>query len=150
MIQDILIHDALGVGRAGLFAGCWLLENLLCRSVERAVAVLRDRRSTKAIETYNQVEYLIRYSMALKHRLGIPFRKSTTADLSNDSPYKFQNGTPSIPFIARLENLVLVDPALIRDDYSPRTQPPSIIHPVATAAASTTAASTSDVYAPQT
>ncbi|CEP16125.1 hypothetical protein [Parasitella parasitica] len=117
--HNVLAHCRGGVGRAGLFAGCWLLENLLCRSVERTVFVLRERRSTKAIETYAQAEYLIRYSMALNYRLGLPFRATTTTDLSRDIPFESQNGSPSIPFIAKLENSVLVDPALIQDDLLP-------------------------------
>ncbi|KAI8647396.1 protein-tyrosine phosphatase-like protein [Parasitella parasitica] len=117
--NNVLAHCRGGVGRAGLFAGCWLLENLLCRSVERTVFVLRERRSTKAIETYAQAEYLIRYSMALNYRLGLPFRATTTTDLSRDIPFESQNGSPSIPFIAKLENLVLVDPVLIQDDLLP-------------------------------
>jgi hypothetical protein len=141
----------IGVGRAGLFAACWLLENLLCRSVERAVFVLRERRSAKAIETYSQVEYLIRYSMALNHRLGLPFRETTTTDLNQEIPYESEGGTPSIPFIAKLENLILVDPALIQDDYRPRVQPPPsvVLHATETAAA-TTVTTTSEVYAPRT
>ncbi|GAN05360.1 conserved hypothetical protein [Mucor ambiguus] len=117
--NNVLAHCRGGVGRAGLFAGCWLLENLLCRSVERTVHVLRERRSSKAIETYAQAEYLIRYAMALNHRLGLPFRATTTTDLSRNIPFESESGSPSIPFIAKLENLVLVDPALIQDDLLP-------------------------------
>ena len=134
--NNVLAHCRGGVGRAGLFAGCWLLENLLCRSVERTVFVLRERRSTKAIETYAQAEYLIRYSMALNHRLGLPFRATTTTDLGRDIPFESESGSPSIPFIAKLENLVLVDPALIQDDLLPvdastaavSTPPPASVH----------------------
>ncbi|CAO3642370.1 unnamed protein product [Mucor fragilis] len=117
--NNVLAHCRGGVGRAGLFAGCWLLENLLCRSVERTVYILRERRSSKAIETYAQAEYLIRYAMALNHRLGLPFRATTTTDLSRDIPFESESGSPSIPFIAKLENLTLVDPSLIQDDLLP-------------------------------
>jgi hypothetical protein len=113
--------------------------------------VLRDRRSTKAIETYNQAEYLIRYSMALNHRLGLPFRKTTTTDLNQEIPYESESGTPSIPFIAKLENLILVDPVLIQDEYHPRTQySPSIVHHATATTAATTATTISEVYAPRT
>ncbi|KAG1085763.1 hypothetical protein G6F42_021259 [Rhizopus arrhizus] len=117
--NNVLAHCRGGVGRAGLFAGCWLLENLLSRSVERTVCILRERRSSKAIETYAQAEYLVRYLMALNQRLGIPFRATTAADLNSDIPFESESGSPSIPFIAKLENLISVDPALIQDDLPP-------------------------------
>ena len=52
----------LGVGRAGLFACCWLLKNLYCLSAERAIRYIRIRRSPKAIETMRQAEFIIHYS----------------------------------------------------------------------------------------
>jgi hypothetical protein len=54
-----------GVGRAGLFACCWLLNNTLCMTAERAIRFVRVRRSPKAIETMRQAEYVIRYYQAL-------------------------------------------------------------------------------------
>ncbi|KAI8969321.1 protein-tyrosine phosphatase-like protein, partial [Mycotypha africana] len=68
---NVLAHCRGGVGRAGLLAGCWMMENLLCKNVERAVSVLRQRRSIKAIETCIQAEYLVRYSVDVHKRLGI-------------------------------------------------------------------------------
>ncbi|KAF1803459.1 protein-tyrosine phosphatase-like protein [Mucor lusitanicus] len=138
--HNVLAHCRGGVGRAGLFAGCWLLENLLCRSVERTVYILRERRSSKAIETYAQAEYLIRYAMALNHRLGLPFRATTTTDLSRDIPFESESGSPSIPFIAKLENLVLVDPALIQDDLLPVDEATTLDEALPSATHTTTAA----------
>lgn len=62
-------HDTLsffdpitGVGRAGLFACCWLLKNLYCLSPERAIRFVRIRRSPKAIETMRQAEFIVQYA----------------------------------------------------------------------------------------
>ncbi|KAH9945641.1 phosphatases II [Amylocystis lapponica] len=106
LIQDytlrgslLLVHCRGGVGRAGLFACCWMLKLGLCgwidtvpradiaftapenlpgpaqmgssqpesgavrrdtmQLVERVIAVVRRRRSPKAIETYEQVKFLV-------------------------------------------------------------------------------------------
>ncbi|KAI8366294.1 protein-tyrosine phosphatase-like protein [Choanephora cucurbitarum] len=112
--HHVLAHCRGGVGRAGLFAGCWLLENLLCKSVERTVFVLRERRSTKAIETYAQAEYLIRYAMALNQRLGITYKPVLTHESMHELPYESEaNGSPSLPFIAKLEQLILLNPNIL-------------------------------------
>lgn len=103
------------MGRAGLFAGCWLLENQLCKSVERAVYILREQRSPKAIETLAQVEYLIKYAMSVNKRLGLQF-KMTETDTSGDIIQRTPNGAPSIPLIAKLENQVFIDPDIILKD----------------------------------
>lgn len=50
------------MGRAGVFACCWLLSNLYCLSAERAIRYVRIRRSPKAIETMRQAEFIIHYS----------------------------------------------------------------------------------------
>ncbi|KAG0181465.1 hypothetical protein DFQ28_011253 [Apophysomyces sp. BC1034] len=60
--ENVLTHCRGGVGRAGLFACCWLLKNLLCLSAERAIRYIRIRRSAKAIETMRQAEFVIHYS----------------------------------------------------------------------------------------
>jgi protein tyrosine phosphatase len=90
--KDVLVHCRGGVGRAGVFAACWLLRLGLCgwietevrtgdrsldgvmqevgaglglirrdtlQMVERAIAVVRRRRSVKAVETYEQVKFLV-------------------------------------------------------------------------------------------
>lgn len=114
---DFILTFCIGVGRAGLFAGCWLLENFLCRTVERAVYVLRERRSSKAIETYTQAEFLIRYAMSINQKYNLTFKGATITDLETQVPNDFENGLPSIPFIAKLENQILVDPALANDEY---------------------------------
>lgn len=107
------------MGRAGLFAACWMLENLLCRSVERAVYILREQRSPKAIETLAQVKYLLKYSMELNKRLGLTLKKTQTTDLSSDIIPRTSNGAPSIPLIAKLENELLIEPSLIKDQFTP-------------------------------
>lgn len=62
----ILVHCRGGVGRAGLMACCWMLKLGLCgwerestALVERAITVVRRRRSVKAIETFEQVRFLV-------------------------------------------------------------------------------------------
>lgn len=82
----ILVHCRGGVGRAGLVACCWALKLGLCgwietgegppgairrdtlQLVERAVDTLRRRRSVKAIETYEQVKFLVDYVEFLRTR----------------------------------------------------------------------------------
>ncbi|KAF9222636.1 phosphatases II [Gyrodon lividus] len=101
---SVLVHCRGGVGRAGLFACCWMLKLGLCgwietdvgprpagastepevkdgdtpekmfqwdsntvvrrdtlQLVERAIGVVRRRRSVKAIETLEQVQFLVEY-----------------------------------------------------------------------------------------
>lgn len=106
----------IGVGRAGLFAACWLLENFLCRTVERAVYVLRERRSAKAIETYAQAEFLIRYAMSINQRCNQTFKGRTISDVDYIHVKEDKNVLPSIQFIAKLENVILVDPSLAQDE----------------------------------
>jgi protein-tyrosine phosphatase len=84
---NVLVHCRGGVGRAGLISCCWMLKLGLCGAVrgslgrgngniggflpgggvrrdtlelvERIVSVVRRRRSIKAIETYEQVRFLV-------------------------------------------------------------------------------------------
>lgn len=113
-----------GVGRAGLFAACWLLENQLCSTVERAVGVLRERRSMKAIETYTQAEYLVRYSRAMHN---IPFTENTELHI----PSGIDNfTTPSLAVIAKLENYMIYDPATrVKDDFAATLPPQDTLTP---------------------
>ncbi|KAI9471915.1 MAG: hypothetical protein EXX96DRAFT_340684 [Benjaminiella poitrasii] len=100
-----LTFTLLGVGRAGLLAGCWLLENSLCKDVERTVTVLRQRRSAKAIETCVQAEFLIRYAMTVNRPLD-----NTNQDLvvfeGPQAPCVLEAGPPSLPIIAELERFI--------------------------------------------
>ncbi|KAN0111489.1 phosphatases II [Russula decolorans] len=79
----VLAHCRGGVGRAGLVACCWMLKLGLCgwvsasenagpvdegqvrrdtlEQVVRAIGIVRRRRSLKAIETYEQVKFLVGY-----------------------------------------------------------------------------------------
>jgi protein-tyrosine phosphatase len=82
----ILVHCRGGVGRAGLVACCWALKLGLCgwietgasapgtvrrdtlQLVERMISSIRRRRSVKAIETYEQVKFLVDYVEFLRER----------------------------------------------------------------------------------
>jgi len=81
----VLVHCRGGVGRAGLVACCWMIKVGLCGFptednnynhtsiqntgirestldlVEKAIVVIRRRRSVKAIETYEQVRFLVEF-----------------------------------------------------------------------------------------
>lgn len=77
--HNVLVHCRGGVGRAGLFACSWMLKMGLfgpvvgthdpagqhldaeLALVERVIEVIRKRRSLKAIETPQQVHFLLQY-----------------------------------------------------------------------------------------
>jgi len=88
----ILVHCRGGVGRAGVIACCWMIRLGLCgwlnqeaqlsisrngnqqdqdaitfAFVEKVIALVRRRRSIKAIETYEQVKFLVDYVEYLRH-----------------------------------------------------------------------------------
>ncbi|CEI98555.1 hypothetical protein RMCBS344292_12662 [Rhizopus microsporus] len=81
--NNVLVHCRGGVGRAGLFACCWLLENSLCDTAERAIAIVRTQRSPKAIETLRQADYIIQYAKSLKQRSKLTEQHQT---LTNTTP----------------------------------------------------------------
>ncbi|KAA1474245.1 phosphatases II [Dentipellis sp. KUC8613] len=88
----VLVHCRGGVGRAGLVACCWMLKLGLCAwpavdadsasvgmgagevrretlvLVERVIGIVRRRRSLKAIETYEQVKFLVGYVEYLREQ----------------------------------------------------------------------------------
>jgi protein-tyrosine phosphatase len=82
----VLVHCRGGVGRAGLIACCWALKLGLCgwietgasspgmvrrdtlQLVERMIGSIRRRRSVKAIETYEQVKFLVDFVDFLRER----------------------------------------------------------------------------------
>jgi len=86
----ILVHCRGGVGRAGVVACCWAIRLGLCgwmddpcaptqdtfpndeilTYVERVISFVRRRRSMKAIETYEQVKFLVDYVDYLRHGLS--------------------------------------------------------------------------------
>jgi hypothetical protein len=124
---SVLVHCRGGVGRAGLFACCWMLKLGLCgwietdvspspagagietevrgsdtpqksfrwdsntvvrrdtlQLVERVIGVVRRRRSAKAIETLEQVQFLVEYVDYLRAcgcagEVSASVRKSDTA-----------------------------------------------------------------------
>ncbi|KAF9529298.1 protein-tyrosine phosphatase-like protein [Crepidotus variabilis] len=74
--RQILVHCRGGVGRAGVIACCWLIRFGLCgwtsgqaadgtldtvAFVREVISLVRKRRSMKAIETYEQVKFLVEY-----------------------------------------------------------------------------------------
>lgn len=77
--KNCLVHCRGGVGRAGLFACSWmiklgLLGNIISiqdpnnrtldnemKIVEKVIQVIRKRRSAKAIETPQQVQFILQY-----------------------------------------------------------------------------------------
>lgn len=91
---NVLVHCRGGVGRAGLIACCWMLKMGLCGTlaqlddegpvpgghvnqdalllVESAVRVVRRRRSLKAIETYEQVRFLVEFVEHLRSTVKSP------------------------------------------------------------------------------
>lgn len=62
---NILIHCRGGIGRAGLIACCYLLYKGFIRSAARSIDILRIRRSTKAIETRKQEDFIFAYEKFL-------------------------------------------------------------------------------------
>ncbi|KAJ7350247.1 protein-tyrosine phosphatase-like protein, partial [Mycena albidolilacea] len=86
----ILVHCRGGVGRAGVVACCWMLKLGLCGwlrdaleevpllagcvrhdtfdLVERVIGIARRRRSIKAIETYEQVQFLVDFVEYLRSK----------------------------------------------------------------------------------
>lgn len=93
----VLVHCRGGVGRAGVIACCWLIKLGLCGWIEgpsekdqhgdtiftgpgddssvnafvkRVIGVVRKRRSLKAIETYEQVKFLLEYVTYLQEGKG--------------------------------------------------------------------------------
>ncbi|CAG8687212.1 10841_t:CDS:2, partial [Ambispora leptoticha] len=60
--RRVLAHCRGGVGRAGLIACCWLLKRRYCHSAERSIQMVRMRRSPKAIETMQQVDFIMQYA----------------------------------------------------------------------------------------
>ncbi|KAF8891678.1 protein-tyrosine phosphatase-like protein [Infundibulicybe gibba] len=76
----VLVHCRGGVGRAGVFACCWVAKLGLCGwwdaamgetalgFVESVIGLVRRRRSVKAVETYEQVKFLVEYMQYLDER----------------------------------------------------------------------------------
>lgn len=86
----ILVHCRGGVGRAGVIASCWAIRLGLCgwidgpmtedtfpndeilTYVEGVISYVRRRRSVKAVETYEQVKFLVDYVDYLRHGMKEP------------------------------------------------------------------------------
>lgn len=77
----ILVHCRGGVGRAGVVACCWMIRVGLCgwpapeqdviSFVEKVIILIRRRRSIKALETYEQVKFLVEYVEHLQRKADI-------------------------------------------------------------------------------
>ncbi|KAI8583155.1 hypothetical protein K450DRAFT_224472 [Umbelopsis ramanniana AG] len=70
--ENVLTHCRGGVGRAGLFACCWLLKSRFCHTSERAIRYVRMRRSPKSIETMRQAEFIIHYARYINKLIEHP------------------------------------------------------------------------------
>ncbi|KAK7467414.1 hypothetical protein VKT23_004468 [Stygiomarasmius scandens] len=93
----VLVHCRGGVGRAGVIACCWMIKLGLCgwfgaessppipldappsvvradtlQLVEKVIGVVRRRRSIKAVETYEQVKFLIDFIEYLRNDHSYP------------------------------------------------------------------------------
>ena len=92
----ILVHCRGGVGRAGVIACCWIMKLGLCgwidevqktskprtsstegtsiiteetlHFIEKVITLVRRRRSVKAVETYEQVKFLVDFVEFLRQR----------------------------------------------------------------------------------
>lgn len=83
----MLVHCRGGVGRAGVVACCWIMKLGVCgwlrptpmdgvdqpalAYVEKVVSFVRRRRSPKAIETFEQVKFLLEYVQFLQTRTSV-------------------------------------------------------------------------------
>jgi hypothetical protein len=93
-----------GVGRAGVFVGCWILENNLLYTAEHVVDLLRMRRSSRAIETVNQVEYLVKYAKSVDLRLN-RFSRTFGLEQSEFNLYT-TDGVPTIQHVRSIERSI--------------------------------------------
>lgn len=107
--HNVLVHCRGGVGRAGLFSCCWMIKlgllgpisgihdptgNSIQQEmsvVERVIEVIRKRRSAKAIETPQQVHFILQYV----HWLSTAGRQiSTKQVLEEMETFVTADGTP--------------------------------------------------------
>lgn len=120
-IITIYIYIYKGVGRAGLFACCWLLEHELCFTAMRAVHVVRNQRSPKAIETPRQAEYIINYSIGVSQRHNKLIQKWENVEkysLRNPRPQPTTSICPTLDLISRMEQnmMMMIQSAYPSDD----------------------------------
>ncbi|GJN92406.1 hypothetical protein Rhopal_005436-T1 [Rhodotorula paludigena] len=101
--KSVLAHCRGGIGRAGLVASCWMLKTGLVavaeseggavdeavwageepmRIVERVIELIRRRRSIKAIETPQQVHFLVQYATWLQQHAELVSASDLVAPLS--------------------------------------------------------------------
>ena len=56
-----IIHCRAGMGRAGLVAACFLIKKGYCQTSKSAIEFVRIKRSTRAIETRKQEDFIQEY-----------------------------------------------------------------------------------------
>ncbi|KAJ3315295.1 hypothetical protein HDV04_003688 [Boothiomyces sp. JEL0838] len=59
--SNVLCHCRGGIGRAAVIACCFLLRKGYCSTPRDSIAMVRQRRSSKAIETIRQENFIISY-----------------------------------------------------------------------------------------
>ena len=76
---SVLVHCRGGVGRAGVVACCWLIKLGICgwvpeqtpdsivEFVKTVISFVRQRRNYKAVETFEQVQFLVDYVQFLQN-----------------------------------------------------------------------------------
>jgi protein-tyrosine phosphatase len=68
--SHVLCHCRGGIGRAGLIASCYLIRKGFCANANEAIAMVRKRRSPKAIETLEQEQFIHKYAHWWKACVG--------------------------------------------------------------------------------
>jgi protein-tyrosine phosphatase len=66
--SHVLCHCRGGIGRAGVMASCYLIRQGICANAHDAIAMVRKRRSPKAIETIEQEQFIHKYDHWWKSR----------------------------------------------------------------------------------
>lgn len=108
--KSVLVHCRGGVGRAGLFACSWMIKLGLLGDiinihdptnrtldgemnvVEKVITVIRKRRSAKAIETPQQVQFILQYV----HWLSSNGRLTTAREVLQEASTWEQNYLQSV------------------------------------------------------
>lgn len=140
---NVLVHCRGGVGRAGLVASSWAIKMGLCGAtgvgdlkwstlaargtlrrdtfevVAKVVAVMRRRRSVKAIETYEQARFLVDFVEHLREAQEPPSPSHLQED-SVESLNTPNRGSPAPSSVGR-ESETNTEDTLVDVDMSPAT-----------------------------
>ena len=65
--KRVAIHCRAGVGRAGTLAACFLLHTGHSRTAGGALALVREHRHPRAVESREQEQFLLRFAEARVH-----------------------------------------------------------------------------------